>query len=591
MKKLLSALLCLSFLLTAVACKKAPPVDEPESVYANYEDIVADYIELLTAQSNGDALQVPNTAEMDERESAIAEALYGIADFYEKKPELIQSLGYGYKDMDGNGISELFLLSGFYPSAIFTLSDGKPILLVSSWDPYTSSCTFAGNDRFFLTRDSVTDHIEEANYYTFHIEGDKLVYDLAYGAIYDQENKTVLEYFQTVDGNRITIDKETFDELNWGYERTTGTTYSDKEVRKFAAPYIHFPFKESVDTSNLPVADFSSYDAILSTCQMIFTSVEDFNYTGWLYSNAYDNLFSFPNEESFEYYNRLLFASQMNTYDDFYPIGYDLIDLNGDAQDELVLLSESYNIKAIFTQKQGVPVMLKGLSSAAHCWLDENGLIRVDFNRNDKAEFTTYALTLDGELETVFSLLVTKLGRYLTRDGKTEKIPFEESLELYDEYCVYPEYVDPNEYTRDVSSLTFTPLSESAENPLQSATQKSWSNYSNLEKTAGKEYGAYSITYMTFENVTDTQMDVNFKYKFTYYYPDPDKDHYLLDDTTETFLKVTARKENGVFVFDENGIKGYIEFGQAYQWLIIEQSTDERFPIGSHCFKKHEPIG
>ena len=48
---------------------------------------------------------------------------------------------------------------------------------------------------------------------------------------------------------------------------------------------------------------------------------------------------------------------------------------------------------------------------------------------------------------------------------------------------------------------------------------------------------------------------------------------------------------NGVFVFDENGIKGYIEFGQAYQWLIIEQSTDERFPIGSHCFKKHEPIG
>ena len=44
-----------------------------------------------------------------------------------------------------------------------------------------------------------------------------------------------------------------------------------------------------------------------------------------------------------------------------------------------------------------------------------------------------------------------------------------------------------------------------------------------------------------------------------------------------------------MFVFDENGIKGRIEFGQDYQWLIIEESTDERFPIGSHCFKEDEP--
>lgn len=595
MKKLLSALLCLSLLLTAVACKKETP-QEPEtpSVYATYDDVVAEFTALLTAKQSGEELDSLNTENMDERETAIAEALYGIADFYEKKPDLIKYLGYGYKDMDGNGVSELFLLTdSSIIYAIFTLSDGKPILLESSCDLSTSYCKFAGGDRFFLTRDSVTDHIEEANYYTFHIEGDHLVYDLAYGAIYDQENKTVLEYFQTVDGNRVTIDKETFEELYWEYERTTTATFTGPSC-KLSAPYIHFPFRESIDTAGLPVADFSSYDAILSTCQAMNTQIEEYKQRDWI-SGKYDNLFSFQNETDFAYYSYLLYTGVAGND---YKIGYDLIDLNGDGQDELVLLFEDFRIRAIFTQKEGVPVLLNFWSvdiAAYDCWLDDQGFIRIDRADNDLLGFDTYELTKNGDLYLKSSILLTEHGRYLTRDGKTEKITMEEYRELYDEYCVYPEYVDPNEYTRNVSSLTFTPLSESAENPLQSATEKSWYNYSNLEKTTGKEYGAYSITYMTFENVTDTQMDVSFKYEFTYHYPDPDHVStvpgviYTIPDTTESFLKVKAHKENGVFVFDESGIKGRIEFGQVYQWLIIEQSTDERFPIGSHCFKEDEP--
>ncbi len=80
-------------------------------------------------------------------------------------------------------------------------------------------------------------------------------------------------------------------------------------------------------------------------------------------------------------------------------------------------------------------------------------------------------------------------------------------------------------------------------------------------------------------------MDVNFKYAFTFLYPDPNRDQYLLDDTTESSLKITAREENGVFVFDESGVKGRFEFGSKYLWIIIEESNDQRFPVGYHCYK------
>ena len=84
-------------------------------------------------------------------------------------------------------------------------------------------------------------------------------------------------------------------------------------------------------------------------------------------------------------------------------------------------------------------------------------------------------------------------------------------------------------------------------------------------------------------------MTVSIKYKFTYSYPDPDREDYLLDETTESTLNVTAHRQNDVLVFDENGIKGRIEFGHNYLWLIIDKSSDERFPVGNHCYKRYSP--
>lgn len=562
-----------------------PPETEtqdPEKDYEKqkslYNDIIAEYTALLTAKQNGEELPALNTDGMDEREAAIATALHGIVDSC-KDAETAQNLGYGFKDMDGNGTPELILLTKYTSiQAIFTISDKKPILLEANYGQGTTFM-FATNNRFFMLRDQVTDSIEEATVYIWRVDGDKIAYDSVYGAVYDQEKKEILEYYQIVDGERKTIDKDTYNELDREYRQIINKPGFSTDA-KLLTPYIHFPLTDKVPTENLPVADFSSYAAIRETYKAISACLEDFESAKW-FQGEYDDLFAFPDDISFEYYTQLLYTACHGAYCE----GYDEIDLNGDGQDELVIMNEDYTIKAIFTQRNGKPVLLDAFAYET-CWLDDQGLIHVDRIDYYELEYSLYEFTKEGDYSLVYAILVAENGnRYLTKDGKTEKISFEESLEIYyDDYCRYTEPFSPHEQTRNVSSLTYTPLVEPTEDLRKAAADKTWHKNADLEKTSGKEWGAWGNTYVTFENVTDSGMDVNFKYVFTFNYPDPDRENYLLTDTTESSLKITASNQDGVFVFDESGIKGHFEFGQKYLWIIIDESTDQRFPAGAHCY-------
>ena len=591
MKKFLSTLLCFSFLLTVVGCTPTSQTvqtsqmvqtpQSPQKTYEVYDDIISQYTALLTAKHNGKELSAPNTDGMDERETAIAEALYGIVDAREDA-QAVENLGYGYKDLDDNGIAELLLLTRYTSiQAIFTVSNEEPILLEANYGE-RSSFVFATKNRLFMTRRTVTDHIEEYTYYTCRVDGDKMAYDAVYGEIFDNEKKEIIERFQMINDKRTLIDEEAFNELYREHRKTIQMDYG--HISKLIAPRTYLPLANDIANKDLPVADFSSYAAIRETYKAISTCLDEFNSYAWM-NGEYDNLFAFPNDVSFEYYNRLLYAA----YCDNYYVGYDEIDLNGDGLDELVLMNGDYNINAIFTQKDGVPLLLDVFRSAV-CWLDDQGFIHVDCNTHYELEYSRYEFTKSGDYDLIYSILVADNGkRYLTKDGKTEQITFEKSLEIYyNDYCRYAEPFSPNEHTRSVSNLTYTPLTEPTENLIQTAKGITWHKYADMEKTTGKDF-AHGNTYVTFENVTDTQMDVNFKYTFTFCYPDPDRDHYLLSDTTESSLRIIASAENGVFAFDENGIKGRFEFGQNNLWIIIEESTDQRFPVGYHCYVEYDP--
>ena len=582
MKRILCILLAVILLLPAlVAC--GPSIDDYETQKAAYNDVIEEYTALLTASLNGEELPVPDTKDMDEREAAIAETLYGVV-AAGKGGEAAKNMGYGFQDMDGNGTPELILLSKYTAiSAIFTLSDGKPLLLEANYG-VGGSWVFATDHRFFIMRSTETDGVEEGTVYVCRVDGDKMVYDTVYGQVYDRNKKETLSFYQMVDGQRTDIDRDTYEELDREFKQTLGVGYND--TSKLLAPYVHLPLEEKVSTENRPVADFSSYEAIRETYKAISTCLENFNSSKW-FQGEYDNLFAFPDDDSYVYYNRLLYAAYHSAYGE----GYDEIDLNGDGVDELVLMNEDYTIKAIFTQKDGVPVMLDVFFYETG-WLDGEGFIHVDRIDYYEIEYSLYEFTREGDYRLVYSILAAENGkRYLTRDGKTEVISFEDSLKLYyDEYrgC-YTEPFTANEHTRVASDLTYTPLTPPTEDLTLAGTGKTWQKNASLDKTSGKEFGAWSNTYLTFDAVTDTQMNLHIRYEFSFHYPDPDRENYLLVDTTESQLDITATIQDGVLVFDEGGIKGHIEFGQKYLWLVIEEGNDERFPVGYHCYGVYTP--
>ena len=95
MKRIFAALLCALTLLSLNSCFT---LDRYESSKSAYDGIIEEYTALLTAKQNGEELPEPDTKGMDEREAAIAEAIYKVAELC-KSPDI---MGYAYKDTDGD---------------------------------------------------------------------------------------------------------------------------------------------------------------------------------------------------------------------------------------------------------------------------------------------------------------------------------------------------------------------------------------------------------------------------------------------------------------------------------------------------------
>ena len=583
-KYTLALFICTLALLGLVAC--APSELSYEEQKTAYNGIIEEYTALLTAKQNGETLTPPDTTGMSEGEAAIAEAVFETASACEN-PE---KMAYTYKDMDGNGTLELlFLTSPMDLQAIFALDGKAPVLLACDDGEKDEDWYFDAEGRVYSTVHTILDMEKkqiEATGIHFHVEGAELVQDVQYILTWFVVNNrpTSTEYFEVVDGTRQPIDEARYSELSADYNRVHDYSGFQSIQRKLNAPRMIFLLDEQTETP--PTVDFSTYEAIRETYKAISTRLEDYDTDDWL-AGKYDNLFTYPDDVAYSYYQHLLYAAYRGGTCE----GYDEIDLNGDGKDELVILNEDYTIKAIFTMKKGTPVMLDAFANEV-CWLDEEGMIHVDRTDYYELEYSLYEFTKEGDYNLVYSILVAENGnRYLTKDGKTEIISFEDSLTLYyDEYR--PFYTEPfgaEEYNRSVSGLTYTPLTPYTEDPMKTAVTKMWRKSATLDKTSGKEFGAWSNTCLTFDTVTDTQMNLHIRYEFSFHYPDPDRENNLLVDTTESQLDITATIQDGVLVFDGGGIKGHIEFGQKYLWLVIEEGNDERFPVGYHCYGVYTP--
>ena len=583
MKRILrtfAALLVGVLLIALVSC--STPEERYERQKAAYDGIIAEYTALLTAKQNGEELTPPVTDGMSEGEAAIAEALYGIVDAY-PDADAVASMGYGFKDMDGNGTPELLLMSkSCVLWAVFTVSDQTPILLEAL---YGSGTMFlmAGENRLVTKQNVTTDNEREVTIRYCHVDGDQMVSDTVYGSVYDTETYEYLEYFQMVDGQRTPLDQEAFDALQEEFNQIYGYGAEYQWVTKPIAPRRFYPLAEETETP--PPVDFSTYEAIKDSFKAMVALMPD---GGKFLTGELDNCFTYDNDAEFETFNQLFYLAKLNSPDTgtFYATfpengamayGYCEMDLNGDGGDELILMTDDYRIFSIFTTVEGKVVPLEGFLDFDLDWdlygMDKEGrfygMSIPDYGLGrDRAVFE---ITPEGRL--VKTLHLREI--WMSKDDGYFKLENDEQIRITEEEynTLKAERFDKFTLSRDGSSgeivrnctdIVFTPFFERPKADHM-PTDDYWVNisYGDQDRLYLKSVEADSVGFIW-------------------------ADFDGMGEKVGILVSDTAVLTDGKYVFEENGVKGYLEFGVYMTWIVVESSEDERILPRAYLYDFHE---
>ncbi|MBR6681417.1 MAG: hypothetical protein IKL40_00345, partial [Clostridia bacterium] len=174
-----------------------------------------------------------------------------------------------------------------------------------------------------------------------------------------------------------------------------------------------------------------------------------------------------------------------------------------------------------------------------------------------------------------YSRFIGRSNWFKTENGSRVSISDEEGERLYKEFDVRTlglNQCSTNEYTKRFSGLEFIPLfgkSKFCEDHIGKFTQSAFINGDELtlsstsDKTISFEYLAIKPTKPEEERGPD--------------YKD-----------TRTTVKGTAVKNGDVYTFEQDGIKGYIEFAINSMWFVITESENENVDCGMLLFDSLE---
>lgn len=575
MKRILCILLAAILLLPALcACGSMTP----EQQKAAYDGIIAEYTALLTAKQNGETLTPPDTTGMSEGEAAISEAVYTAVNI-NNFPE---DMAYTYWDMDGNGTLELLLMtSPPILKAIFTLDGETPVLLGHADENVMWYYSTKGE----LIR--IHEALEEEqgdNTLTYaRVAGTALTEDTSFGVTYEIKDgkRPITGYYEMVDGEKQTIDKERYDSLTEVYN----ALWDDANLyeNKLNTPCMFFPLAEGDETP--PPADFSTYEAVKSTFKEMLAYLPQVN-AKWP-TGKLDACFTYDSDEEFRVYNYLMLMARLYTPDNgtFSQVlpnngekayGYCEADINGDGIDELLLMTDDYSIFSIFTTVKGKVVYMEDYAYFVRKWgvgsMDGNGRIysikaTTDGLGRERA-ICTFApdgrLTKTLHIKEVF--MSENDGYFKFENGEQISLTKDEYNTLKEEY----ERLDSSrcgsggESVRNCTDITFTPFFEMP-SATHIPTDDPWApmGLSDVRSLDLIQVGDESVT-------------------FTFNWTEYDEEGYK--ESSGQLLNVTATLADGKYVFEKDGVKGYLEFGVYKIWLVVESSEDEHILSRAYLF-------
>lgn len=558
MIKIISSLLLVSLLLSSVSCNK-PSINTPDNTNIDemqyYDIIIERYSELLLSKINNEEVEFPNESS-GEIENAVFDVAYNCAN--------PNNMGYATKDINKDGIDELILLNNSNKVyALFTIYNKEPVLLLT-----------ATNQSAAISPDGTV--------YTYKFDKDK-------GNV--TQIKTIvdgtlvgLEYGDTIDG-----DSNSFYKIENG--KRTEITGNDKfqldnSIEHIAMnPLAHtktcaFRFVSAIHDNSIantsPVPDFSSYEGIIEAYRIIVESFSDYNSLDWT-NGKFDALFNITDNYNYDVFHHIFYGGirmkptetyfgQEYSKDGNNAYGYAKKDLNGDGTEELLLLTDNYEIFAIFTMENGKAVLIENTFGAI---IDENGYIRKSISTwgtvGRDAEVFVYSI--DGtKLKTIVGVGY-KVNIYLEKenwykiDGNIKTpISNEEGEKLYAEYDNFPSGYSGSDYTRNFSGIEFIPLFESA-----LASEKHVNTFRSV--------GIVNGDTLTINEISDNS--VAFTFKNVYVTSKFDAKTNPNPEVITTIVDGFASRDGNKYLFDIDGIKGYIEFTVTSAWIIITESNNE----------------
>lgn len=561
MKKTISLLLCFAFLFSLVGCfgggGETPPTAAPDP----YAAITDTYKALLLAKKNGEELP-PAVHPLGEGiEAVLRKTVESCTD-----PD---AMGYALRDLDKNGTEELILLSRACElSALFTLRDGEPILLMEL-DPW-SAIDENGTVYSSASGENVTR--------VMRVAGDKME-GRTFGITENEDGSRTP--FHEVNGERMEVDTYDIVQLNDLVDNALRTcTYTTKTAGLRFISALGDAAQE-----NASVPDAHSYDGILALYRQAVSLFADFDQIAWV-EGEYDALYRFPDNESYEVYHAVLYGAmrlrptkvRFNTAiadgaENAY--GYAKKDLDGDGGEELILLTDRYAVLAVFTEKNGRAVLLDGAYGAR---IDESGALTVHntigdaINRGE--EHCRYVIE-DGAL--VAEKRLWYLGKpaatpifpmhfYSSENGMKTEITPTEFYEMDDGFRAPIGYSD-TEYTRNFADLHYVPLTRHAE---------------PSECKAGKYVSSSTVggLNLTLSLVTEASLAFQWSYASPTLSP--------TDEPERAELNGTAQRDGGVYRFEADGVKGYVELAVNGAWVVVTESENEVIPCRAYLYNVRE---
>ena len=398
-------------------------------------------------------------------------------------PHYKLSFGYAIKDLNGDGVDELLLMTDeCFVIAIFSMADGKPVLLGNYWERNRAWI----DEKGWIHRNGSGGADCWLNaVYKIAAGGASFELIIEFGADGFEwvGEEAVTIYYKLVNGEKVNITEAEHDALEEEYGKYLGYDAGAEATKEQAGLTFVSLFADGITVPAF--SHFTSYESILRLCRTAINEIDFENdkrnelatelfgasmttEKDWFF-RIYDSLFLFHPGRGKEDHNSPHYKLSFQ---------YSYKDLNGDGIDELVLLTDEYIVIAVFSMADGKPVLLGDYQPRGSCWIDENGWLHI--NGSGGADCWLNAVYKIAAGGASFEL-ITEFGAdgfewigeesvtiyYKLVNGEKVNITEAEYDALEEQYGKYLGYEAGAEATKEKAGLEFIPLFKDTNDPQE----------------------------------------------------------------------------------------------------------------------------